>query len=193
MDRSEIDILSHGVSSVARYVHDNGYEGVLISGRSTIMSEQWFRKVWAREYKGKNSLEYFIFDPKGNALLHKDLTYTGHVIGGERETRVLVYLEENFPKLLKMKDKKLCYVTEYSSRAKKITRIKYIFERLGFTNFSAACFISEAEIADDIHVGVVDANIKGVLYEIYRGLVGEPSIFDARQALREIDAITSKI
>lgn len=169
--------LKEAATKLAHYIHDQGFEAVVVSGGSNAVAKSLLYGAWRTEFPNEKVPHTLTIPADGNSLLYK---YTA-IDEQDRTERVTEWMETNLPELLELKEARICIVDEFAVTGEKAKELIQTFEGLGFTNTELALFAASenAELSENVFVGVENNELVTRLWKAASRIQGHPFIEDS--------------
>lgn len=173
MDRGIISEISEAAVRLAEYVHDNKFEGILVSGGSNQLSKSLLALAWQRRFCGEKMPQIYTFNQEANTLLYKREGHTSVLV-----SQISDWISANLPKLEKIKQHNLCYIDDYAVSGFKYGSLKQRFEQLEFNNLKFAFFgATPSSVLDEgVFVGTFNAKVTKELQSLSVKIQGWESL-----------------
>lgn len=178
--------ISEAAVRLVEYVHDNKFEGILVSGGSNQISRSLFTLAWQSRFKDEKMPKFYIFDQKTNSRLYKMDVSTSAL-----EPEILEWISANLPELIEIKDHNLCYVDDFALSGQKFISLKKLFEQLEFKNLKFAFFGATpiSELDEGVFVGTFDLEATRELQTLSLQIQGRPSF---QELLKQMEVKTEE-
>lgn len=155
--------ISRAALELVKYIHENKFEEILVSGGSNQLSRSLITLAWQSEYKGKAMPKIQVLDAESNKILYKLDTNPS-----DEKDKVEEWITAHLPMLEEIKNRRVCYVDDFAITGGKYISLKNRFEQLGFSNLQFAFFAATpiSELAKDVFVGTLDPEVVRELYSL---------------------------
>jgi hypothetical protein len=174
--------IAEAAVKLAEYVHNNNFEGIIVSGGSNQLSRSLLTLAWQNRFKDQKMPHIYIFDRKTNTRMYKvDLPVKTLM------PEIKQWISDNLPELGKIADRNLCYVDDFSLSGEKFVSLRRMFKELEFNNLKFAFFAAASitELSEDTFVGTRDLDTVGELQTLSLEIQGDPKYKDI---LAEVEA-----
>lgn len=164
---------------VAIFVRENKYDAILMSGRSSLISREFFSAAWRALFPEIPLPKIYNFGDTGNFILYK-----GSLDSASRVKSAQSYIDSNFPDLNLRRSGKLCFVDDCALAGGKRNGLRDIFERLGFDRVDFAFLASSDRFLprEQDYVAIKDSSIAGTV----RTFAGDIGLTDPEMNHAEI-------
>lgn len=181
--------ISEAAVKLAEYIHENKFEGLMVSGGSNQLSRSLFTLAWQDRFKGEKMPEIYVFDQEANRMLYKSGLETD-----ELEPKILDWIATNLPKLEKIKDHNICYVDDFAITGDKYSIIKERLKQLEFKNLKFAFFAATiiTDLDKGVFVGTLNTDSVRELQSLSLKIQGRTSIPELLEQIESRIRITAK-
>lgn len=180
--------ISKAALDLAKYVHDNNFEEVVVSGGSNQLSRSLLTLAWQSEYKGEPMPKIQVLDAKSNAILYKLDTNPS-----DEKEQIEEWIAAHLSMLEEIKNRSVCFVDDFAITGGKYVSLKNRFEQLGFKKLQFAFFAATpiSELSKDVFVGTLDPEVVRELYALALKIKGNASLSELLAQI-EIDPKESR-
>ena len=172
--------------AVARFVRKNGYQAIIMSGRSSLIPRELFLSAWRALFPSISPPTIYNFGDEGNFRLYK-----GQLDMAERVKSVQSYIDAHLPDLNGRRREKVCFVDDCALAGGKYNGLRGIFEKLGFSSidFAYLAAVPTFEHRAQDYVAAKDPEIARTLLTLAKDVGRSEPEMDCRDIIQRTIAI----
>lgn len=131
--------------NLVRYLSDNNYKDIILSGKSFWISQILIEQAWARIFPKKSMPDIHIFDSEINGLIYKNCSLSDY----QRQVQVQSLIRDKYAVLYNARHQQICCIDDISYSGDKHQGYKKMLLELGFTDINFAYLTAKETASND--------------------------------------------